>query len=319
MKNFLRKINWFQLFSIWAIFVSTVQIAWTLIYETENLLQQNHKFFLVICFIVAMLTYFGKEYIFHNLTQTRIKYKIYDQLNSIKKIVKSLDKEGKDFELKLLNWRIGVESTKAKNIASGAWNLNALQTYEFVRYVFGSVLKHLEEGDEYITLSNLNFWHRDKYGGTDFMASNITAAAMGVKIRRIIIVDSDILSHPELYREEILALKELVPEIKSQLIRNPKSAMNISMYFYESRNYQHDARPPVPFALIVNKDKSKYMAVLPSSIIESGNPSISVKLKNEQTMMDFNVNMDRYESIAAKTTKLISIDAMELKLNSIKI
>lgn len=317
MRDFIRKINWLKVFAFWGIATAVVQNVWAY-FETAEHFKSNHIYFVLGCLIVTVLISFLMAGI-EKISKPKTKNEIADYLNDIKETVTKLDKEGQEFELKMIKWRMGVEAAKAKNIQSGVWSLQALQTYEYVRYICGSILNNLVQGDEYITLSNLNFWYKDKYGGTDFMATNIAAAKRGVSIKRIIILDNDILLNPKNYHAEISALKELIPSLNAQIIRNPEAAKHISMYFYLSKNYESDARPPVPYAIITNKDKTRYMAVIPSSIHQGfANPQILLKLKSDQNMMDFDIDLDRFNGILSKSSsELLSLEAMAVKLQAI--
>ncbi|PKV52555.1 hypothetical protein ATE84_4675 [Aquimarina sp. MAR_2010_214] len=314
MKFLIKNIKWINILAFWGILNAILEIIW-LYYETGNYFKSNHYIFLLVSVITAVAVYVIIEIIRQKSIKNKFTYEIRNTLHELESLVRSFDKKNAYFPLLLINWRLKIELSKVNKIKGGEWNLNALKTYEYLRNVFGSIISLLNKGDEYITLSNLDFWSEDRYGATDFVTSNLDAAKKGVIIKRIIIIDEKIIETPQSYPDELSSLLKIIKELKRKIGNRREDARNMQTYFYLSKNYDDDARPPVPFAIIYDKTEDRYISMLPSNLItKKENPYVSIKLKDPQNDHDVRASKDRFHDIYSKTTELMSIDAIESKV-----
>lgn len=314
MKFSIKNVKWVNILAFWGILNMVFQNGW-LYFETENYFKDKHYIFLLSSVIIAVLLYMTIEIIRQKSFKNKFTYEIRDTLHEIEILVKSFDKKNAYFPLLLINWRLKIELSKINKIKGGEWNLNALKTYEYLRNVFSSIISLLNKGDEYITLSNIDFWSEDKYGATDFISSNLDAAKKGVKIKRIIIIDKKIIETPQSHQNKLITLLKLIQELKQKIRNRREDASNMRTSFYLSKNYKNDAAPPVPFAIIYDQTEDRYISMLPSNLVaKERNPSVSVILKGPQNSHDVRTNKDRFHDIYSKDTELLSIDIMENKV-----
>ncbi|WP_024773036.1 hypothetical protein [Aquimarina macrocephali] len=308
MREILKKI-----ISIWGYFLAIASGIW-LYFETSDFFKENQLYFIVGSLILSVIAYYAFEYFERKFKSKSFKYSINESLKNIKVTIEGMDAKTKKYELLLFLWRIKIEEKKLENIYSGNWSLKALETYEYSRYVFGSILKLLSEEDTYNTLSNLDFWAADRFGDTDFIAMNLDASKRGVTINRVIILDGNILENPKSFNKEITKIREIVNEIKLRM----EDVKNLNNFFYISKNYLEESLPPVPFALISDKKSINYMTISPSNLSDK-NPEIKIDIKKSKHEIHYDINKNRFDEIFfGRRNKLLSVDAMKALIDNTK-
>ncbi|MCB9232311.1 MAG: hypothetical protein H6581_11650 [Bacteroidia bacterium] len=231
---------------------------------------------------------------------------LLEQLKDITKEINGIFSEENPYKLKLIQWRLKTELNKLKNIRAGNWILESLSTYSYLRYIFGSVLMTLEMGDEYITLSNLEFWSKDNVGDNEFLDYNLRAVKDGVVIKRIIIINPQILRSKGRNKEKN-ELKLLVKDFMSKKDQNSEFS-KMSLFFYLSPNSVEDLKEPVPFALIKNRDRTIFLKILPNLNKQNGRkPSVQISFANDDRESGYSSLLSRYLTIEKDRNNLFSL------------
>jgi hypothetical protein len=88
-------------------------------------------------------------------------------------------------------WKIGRARDQIENIRSRKWEIAALSPTGYVAFIFESLMNMLAKDDEYLTITNINFWSHNTLGRSAFLDANISASSRDVIIRRVFIVDRD--------------------------------------------------------------------------------------------------------------------------------
>lgn len=86
-------------------------------------------------------------------------------------------------------WRIARTNDHIAQIRTRRWEIEALAPQAYVASIFEGIISHLRAGDEYITVTNLRFWSNSAVGKSNFLEGNIVAARLGVRIRRVFVVN----------------------------------------------------------------------------------------------------------------------------------
>lgn len=294
-------------------------------------------FALIGCIIISLLIQFLWKPLINSIPgyANSKRNKINQEIKEIKRIIKKLHEKDDEYALSLFLWRIRVEKEKLKEIDIGKWSPRALKTYDYIRYIFGSVLSILSKGDTYNTLSNLNFWSEDKMGGSNFMEMNTAACDKGVNIQRIIVLDNSIFNQPKLHKEEINKLEKLIQEINIAIEGSPKSYSNIENHFFISSNYKKDGSFPVPYALITNDNNDQYISIKPifpeekkknksnnkgkenKEKVKDLNPEIKIEI-NSINSNKFLEDKKKYDTIYERKKELLSLQEIKDKIDQLK-
>ena len=186
------------------------------------------------------------------------------------------------YKLILADWRLATEASKFDDLHRGLWTLFAHETYDYFLYVFTQIVNGLRDEDEYVTLSKLEFWLKDrddedlkarlarslegsgaaahsaeKTAPTSFLTANIRAHLRGVRIRRIIVVDSNLFGASTVAEEGLEDLCRLVTHFDKVSRQFPHS--KLLTQFYVSDDYKKDCGADAPYALISCHSQKSYM------------------------------------------------------------
>src|SRR3989442_7407633 len=93
------------------------------------------------------------------------------------------------FQEKAACWRIRRLREQLESIRQGTWNIAAKSPTAFVAFMFEEIMEMLSSGDEYFTVTNLNFWSDKAVGESAFLSANVEAARRGVVIKRGFLID----------------------------------------------------------------------------------------------------------------------------------
>lgn len=279
------------------------------------------KVFIGVATLVLFLSIiFYQSYWIQSSHTLRVKLDMEKKLGQMANILDELVEDPHNvFKMKLAAWRIQVERKKFENIRNGHWVIYSLPTYSYFRYVFGSILSMLQEGDEYLTLSNLLFWRADLTSNDSFLKVNL-AASEKVKIDRIIILNRQILSPYYPDKEEQLELIRLIDEFQRFRKGEAESYFSrMELRFFLSDRYEQDNTYPVPFALIRNKEKKLYMSVTPILSEKDSFPRIEINFWDNPFDYLFKRSLDNFERIAAQGKHtLLSLDEISVKIEPLK-
>ena len=315
MKPRITKQDVLHVTGLGSLFLLIYQNIWVFV-ETEAQLKTNFIPLIIGSLLLSIVVYSVSIFLIRRLRKESIRFKIEENMEDSHRIIKEFEDNERYYEMISTLWRSSMEYNKLQNIKSGEWTVSALETYEYLRYVFGQILRMLDKGDTYKTLSNLDFWEKERYGGTDFIAMNVAAAKKDVNIQRIIVIDNEIFSQPKQHEAEIKALNNLLQEFEDSIPMNSKESQNIKNYFYLSEDYKSDVAPPYPFAIISNEKYNTQMAVLPNVIEKDKNPHIDVKFLNERTALYFQTNLARFDKLY-RSKSLVGSEGIKYLLNSL--
>ncbi len=183
-------------------------------------------------------------------------------------------KKGLEFEVPIMKWRFDREHAKFRNIDNGHWTALADETYSYVRYVFMQILGTLKKGDEYYTVTNIEFWRQGTYGVEEFINSNSDALAKGVEIRRIMLLEEHMLN-TKYYRDELIAILNKFHQ-KSQTDRISFCVVDKLPQFRAVRH--------IPFVVVkrrIASDEIRFLTLMPTIEVDSKkSPQIDVYFKS---------------------------------------
>jgi hypothetical protein len=174
------------------------------------------------------------------------------------------------FKLMLAHFRVQTEGNKFKKISEAHdsyWSLRALNMWDYFIYVFRAIFRELSTSDEYLTVSVIDFWAKDKpsteisheqvdIGPFDsqnlFETNYFKCVSQNVRSKRVILVNKDRAKrgklHPmsedgEYYEDYLKTLRTFTSVDTNERFQN---------YFYvaEESEYKDLLREDVPFALV---------------------------------------------------------------------
>ena len=172
------------------------------------------------------------------------------------------------YRLMFFHWRLEVELRKTSHLQGGVLDLPAIAPFHYMVYVFSNLVMRLQQGDEYVTVSNVDFWHSVLRSDGAFMDQNMKAANRGVVVNRVVMVDERILDDDEL-GTELNKLKQVVRYFNKKQKSNPREFRLMKHYFVLVKDYSNMIYNRVPYAIVTNSSLDKYMAILPSLYSES--------------------------------------------------
>lgn len=282
-----------------------------------------------------MLTEIKKKYIYSNKNESLIR--LNDQVNDAMTLLLSeynkIISSNYAFSKKMILWRIEQEHIKFEGVAKGFLSLRALPENSYFRYIFKSILEKLHKGDEYITLSNIEFWHNQVIDGDTFLNLNISKAKEGVLIKRIILVDSKIFDdseeNPRLISDRNNLIK-IVDTFKTKLnysrpeIKDIIDRKQLMTYFFISTTYDREEKDmlnsekKLPYALIRNDKQNDAMAIVPTNFgISNHVPIISFHFFSDQNEnSEFLYYSQKYKEImnGDKPGELMDLEQISNKL-----
>jgi hypothetical protein len=86
-------------------------------------------------------------------------------------------------------WRISRARADIKCIENAEWEFEAKTSSSYVSYVLTELLKAMRDYEEFLTVSNIEFWASEAVGNAAFLNANIDAAHRGVDVKRLLLVD----------------------------------------------------------------------------------------------------------------------------------
>jgi len=112
-----------------------------------------------------------------------------DELAELAEMVRRKEKFINPFQDRVAAWRIRRAWDQVETIQKRTWEFEAKSPTAYVAYIFEGIMQLLEPGEEYSTVTNLNFWSSKAVGDSAFLKANIQAAKRGVTVKRVFLVD----------------------------------------------------------------------------------------------------------------------------------
>jgi hypothetical protein len=112
------------------------------------------------------------------------------------------------FQDRMAAWRIERCLEQIKSIQGGDWGLDAQEPPNYIAFIFEGLIKLLERGEEYCTLSNREFWSQKGVGESSLLESNVDAVCRGATIKRVFLIDKNTWD-AGVERDEVLHLLEM--------------------------------------------------------------------------------------------------------------
>jgi len=195
---------------------------------------------------------------------------------------------GNYFKLMLAHFRIKTEHNKFMKISDAHntyWSLRALSMWDYFIYVFRAVLRELMEGDEYLTISVIDFWTKDK-PSTEieneqadismldkrnlFETNYLKCVEANVESKRVILINEEkvkqgklkLSQHPNIADSDIdyyTNFKDIVSKYADADFVHEK--FNNFFYMASEIEYNELLKEDIPFALIRRNSYSNKLCI----------------------------------------------------------
>ena len=310
------RIKFFSTVEFLKIFIGTFGAIWTFLESGERFMgviviaDKGWLYYLGILLLSTALSVGYAKYAALRNTNYLIidlSKKIQDKMKSLNRRHKMMMVDQSYFKLLFVYWRIESELEKGKMVDGGHFALPAKTAFDYIIYVFSSLLNRLRNTDEFITLSNIDFWERVIKTRNTFLTDNLRAVERNVIIKRIVLVDRRVLDSKK-FSQEREKINYVARGIYERYRRNTVNFERMDWFFYVSDQYDLDNQAPVPYAIMYNKASNEHLAVLPrfSETIEEDS---QIEFHFSQRKNDDNIlpYVHRYNETNAQKTNLYSI------------
>lgn len=260
-------------------------------------------FSIFISIIIAWYT----EWRSQRVNKTELAEGVKVKLNKLVKRFRQMIADGSYFKLIYLDWRMQVEWDKTQLAGASRYILDAEDVADYILSATYNILNRLGKSDEYITLSNIDFWGHIR-NDLRFFNANIDAVnRQNVHIKRIVLVDIKALEG-RAPGDEIKRIREIVKILHEEYQRNTSAFESGKMdwHFYISENYKPDHDISVPYAIITNKISGECLAILPKKKEEKTKPKIEMYFSENKLDENISSYLADFERIA-KAPRLIDI------------
>ncbi len=154
------------------------------------------------------------------LIRSGVRLRVYDALDVLADSIKEIEEFNNTFQDRIAAWRVMQAHDQVSRIQQMNWDFDARTPTAYIAHMFERLVALLEPGEEYCTVTNLNFWSSRAVGEAAFLAANTEAAMRGVTIRRVFLIDnkdwkSDRQSVESVLQEHSQALVELKQQSKN--------------------------------------------------------------------------------------------------------
>lgn len=207
-----------------------------------------------------------------------------NRLGELQRMRIRLLKEDLYFRRLIFDWRMEAEADRAESIVGGNTVLKCRSQYLSMVYYFRKILRTLQKGDYFKTLSSLKFWSASGLDGSGFVKANIRALEAGVDVKRVIVLDKRIVDlkkgrfkpktpHEKRYfAGELDKLVRLLGRLTRMQKEHGSAFDNMEFTFYLASNYDEDFKSEVPLAIVGNESRKDMMAIKASFDETSGEP-----------------------------------------------
>jgi hypothetical protein len=140
------------------------------------------------------------------------------------------------FQDRLAAWRIARASQDVQGIQGHEWTLETRSSENYIAYMFTEVMNMLDEGDEYCTVTNMEFW-KNSTVQESFLKANLEASLRGVEIRRVFLINRE----DWLSKTRSPALRRIIQQhVKASDIVEGHASGHISTRYLLSKNYSSE-------------------------------------------------------------------------------
>jgi len=304
-------------------FIATFSLLWTFLESLDSFHvltlpeKRGVEYYLLLsgfCLIVAIVNYILGEFNRKNIKLLKFKRTALGRTFSIKRHLNRFVVEGSYFKLLYLDWRLEVELKKIRSLIGEHIQIEGRKPVDNITYIFRSILMKLQVGDEYITVSCLDFWENVQLHKGFFLTENIEAAKRGVKIKRVIVIDRRWLKRKG-FESQFDKLKLFVNGLFDKYEDDPDNFSKMELFFYASDNYEQDASYPAPYAMITNDYYQDYMALLPKLKNFDDTPYIDLFFTQDKNNPHFVSHYKRFEDLYNKRVNKYNLQSLRDLLN----
>jgi len=162
--------------------------------------------------------------------------------NELTKLTEKVRAKGgfdNSFQDRLAAWRIRRTWEQVELIQKGETEFEAKTSTAYVAHLFHGIMEMLEDGEEYLTVTNVGFWSDEGVGHSPFLESNVKAAMRGTKIQRVFLIDKNDWTQ-ETRKCHIRALLEKHKEAHDKLDLDKRGNMIVKCLLSEDFNRDRD-------------------------------------------------------------------------------
>ncbi len=143
-------------------------------------------------------------------------------------------------------WRIDSTRAHVESLRGGGFRTVVRQPREQVARLFEELAQQLQAGDEYLTVTNADFWSTRQMGHVGFLEQNVSAVARGANLRRVYLVDAT-QDHDSAATGVIEQLRDQQDAMAHIL---PNATGRFELYLVASLSYTEDLQTFGHFALV---------------------------------------------------------------------
>jgi hypothetical protein len=127
--------------------------------------------------------------------EVQVRLEAEDELTELTEKVRTKGTFNNPFQDRLAAWRIRRAREQVGMIQKSEAEFEAKTSTAYVAHLFQGMMGMLEDGDEYWTVTNMDFWSDKEVGDSPFLDANVRAARKGAKISRAFIIDKNQLNN----------------------------------------------------------------------------------------------------------------------------
>lgn len=264
---------------------------------TDSSITETQRY--IAYFALVFLTILTYVYLAYNTwkaedadwKKNRMNWFQSDSLRSMSEQLEYIDKfhnSGNYFKLMLAHFRVKTEHNKFLKISdshNSYWSLRALGMWDYFIYVFRAILRELMEGDEYLTISVIDFWTKDK-PSTEieneqvdisildkrnlFETNYLKCVEANVESKRVILINEEKVFKGKLKQLQNLTsidndveyyenFKNIVAKYSNKEFSHEK----FNNYFYMANELEYNEliKEDIPFALIHRKSYANKLCI----------------------------------------------------------
>lgn len=127
----------------------------------------------------------------HIIADVNVRYRSEACLAELAERVRMRGGLDNTFQDRVAAWRIRQVREQIEPIQQREWEFEAHKPAAYVAFVFEGIMDLLEDGDEYLTVTNAMFWSDAAVGASAFLDKNIEATRRGAVIKRLFIIGKE--------------------------------------------------------------------------------------------------------------------------------
>ena len=127
--------------------------------------------------------------------EVQVRLEVEDELTDLTEKVRTKGTFNNPFQDRLAAWRLRRAREQVGMIQESEAEFEAKTSTAYVAHLFQGIMGVLKDGDEYWTVTNMDFWSDKAVGDSPFLDANVKAARKGAKISRVFIIDKSRLNN----------------------------------------------------------------------------------------------------------------------------